>query len=82
MTAAYGAGPPGPEMVTPRLDTGAALENTDDDSAYIVPPKADDKPNPRKAHAALSAEEMAEWLGRHITCREEEITSRKGGICP
>ena len=32
------------------------------------------------ACAALSAEEMVEWLGRHIICREE-ITSRKGGIC-
>ena len=78
----FDTGPPGPEMVTPRLDTGAALENTDDDSAYIVPPKADDKPNPRLAYVALSAEELSEWLSRHITCREEEITSRKGGICP
>jgi hypothetical protein len=72
-----GPSPPGPEMRPPRLGTEAAREESVDLTTSATYPAATQLSSDLawRSHVALSADELSEWVGQHIspgrerTCR-------------
>jgi hypothetical protein len=75
-------GPPGPERVAPRLDTEATQEsiNWTTTNRYPGASQTSRRDILRLACAALSAEELSEWMCGHVLLSREQHIPEGGNM--